>query len=567
MRRLSRPSRPNFSEDGNPPKRSAPSTPTPTLSPYTRRERRPSVNSLTSSEGEGEGDTPLPLDPANANPQSIFKLKHSEDRLQTQIRIIETIDQLKHAAYVTKTLSESASSLDPVVTAELRTAQRDARYNYAKYLVENVRYLELGEKEHIAEAMLVLKELCSEKHPDAQFTYASLLITGIPGSRTRHRPDYEAAFPLYLAASESGHADACYHAALCYEHGRGTSAQPDPVRAVKKYRKAAIAHHPGALYRLGTVLATGELGQQKNAAASVKWFVLSARFATAKHPHALYQLALLHEHGDSSGVFPNGHADPAEALRLLVRAADLGHVASQVRLGHSYQFGDLGAPVDPAASIRSYGQAARKGSAEAMYELSAWHFTGAEDPVTGTPVLPVDEREAYLWARRAAERGLAKAEYAVGFYSETAVGVPRDMDEALSWYTLAATHGDDHAIARLKGSQPTSPADPAILAAVVGELDALSLSGVSGAAAAASVSAAAPSVPHPARSVQSKLTEEQQQRVSNAPSSASTDYHFPPLDGTKLRREGLDRLYTVRAYRRLRNQVSERRSLRKAGGL
>ncbi|KAI8903442.1 hypothetical protein DFJ77DRAFT_483403 [Powellomyces hirtus] len=207
------------------------------------------------------------------------------------------------------------------------------------------------------------------------------------------------------------------------------------------------------MYRLGMVLANGELGQPRNMTASVKWLNLSARFATAKHPHALYQLALLHEH-DPAAL--NGHVDGERAFELLRRAAELGHVPSQVRLGHLYQFGELGAAIDPESSIRYYSLAAQKGSAEAMYELSAWHFTGAEDPVHHTVILPPNDQEAYIWARKAAEKGLPQAEYAVGFYTESAIGVPRDMDEALCWYTIAATHGDDHAVARLKGSDPTS---------------------------------------------------------------------------------------------------------------
>ncbi|KAJ3159373.1 hypothetical protein HDU86_001691 [Geranomyces michiganensis] len=480
----------------------------PSLKPYLRRRGRSnSATSLTSSD-DGDADISSAANGLySVNPSAFSSPTASSDRLQTQIRIIESIDQLKHdASLATSRFSQGSA------TAEDAAA---ARYNYAKYLVENIRHLEAGQKVYLDEGMGLLKALSREGHADAQFMYASLLITGVPGSQTRHRPDYDQAFPLYLAAAKRGHADACYHAALCYEHGRGTGAPPDPLAAVKKFRKAAIAHHPGAMYRLGMILATGELGQHRNITASVKWLNLSARFATAKHPHALYQLALLHENDPS---VLHGHANPETALELLRRAADLGHVLSQVRLGHLYQFGDLGAPVDPGNSIRYYSLAAQKGSAEAMYELSAWHFTGAEDPVDGSVILPPNDQEAYIWARKAAEKGLPQAEYAVGFYTESAVGVPQDMDEALGWYTIAATHGDDHAIARLKGSDPTSPADPEILAAVA-DVDADS-------------------------------------------GGVHCDSH-----AGKMRREGLNRLYTVRAYKRLKNTVLERRNLRKAGGL
>ncbi|RKO83158.1 hypothetical protein BDK51DRAFT_23702 [Blyttiomyces helicus] len=259
-----------------------------------------------------------------------------------------------------------------------------------------------------------MKELAEGGLADAEFAFASLLITGVPGAQTGHKPDYEKAFTLYVRAAKKGHADAAYHAALCYEHGRGSGAAPDETRALKMYRKAAIASHPGAMYRLGTILLYGSLNQPMNLRDSIKWLNLSARFATPKHPQALYHLAVLHEHDPAKIRFSlasSADISPQHALSLYIRGADLGYVPCQLRLGHAYQFGEISAKVDPFESIRWYSVAAQRGSAEAMYELSAWHFTGAEDE-DGKEVLPPNEIEAYLWARKAVDKGLVKAEYA-----------------------------------------------------------------------------------------------------------------------------------------------------------
>ena len=64
--------------------------------------------------------------------------------------------------------------------------------------------------------------------------------------------------------------------------------------------------------------------------------------------------------------------------------------------------------------------------------LSGWYLTGSEG------VLKQSDSEAYLWARRAANKGLAKAEYAVGYYSEVGIGVKMDGEEAKRWYMRAA---------------------------------------------------------------------------------------------------------------------------------
>jgi len=93
--------------------------------------------------------------------------------------------------------------------------------------------------------------------------------------------------------------------------------------------------------------------------------------------------------------------------------------------------------------------------------LCAWYMLGAE------PVLEKDENEAYEWALKAAESGLAKAEYAVGYFTEMGIGCRRDPLEANTWYWRAAEHGDERAIHRrgaieaaAKGADPVTAALP-----------------------------------------------------------------------------------------------------------
>ena len=88
-------------------------------------------------------------------------------------------------------------------------------------------------------------------------------------------------------------------------------------------------------------------------------------------------------------------------------------------------------------------QAAKKGNPEAELALSGWYLTGAEG------ILGQSDTEAYLWARKSADRGFAKAEYAVGYYSEVGVGVKQDLTEAARWYQRAAGQGNRRAQDRL----------------------------------------------------------------------------------------------------------------------
>jgi len=48
----------------------------------------------------------------------------------------------------------------------------------------------------------------------------------------------------------------------------------------------------------------------------------------------------------------------------------------------------------------------------------------------GSPgVLPQSDTEAFLWAQKAAEAGLAKAMYAVGYFLEVGIGTVANMPE------------------------------------------------------------------------------------------------------------------------------------------
>jgi TPR repeat protein len=207
------------------------------------------------------------------------------------------------------------------------------------------------------------------------------------------------------------------------------------------YRKAATLNHPGAMYRLGVADVNGELGLSKNPRDGVKWLKRSAEAATSEYPHAIHELALLHERGIPNVVF----VDLAYAVSLYVQAAELGYAPSAFRLGECYEYGKLECNPDPAMSIHFYTIAAQQGHREACFALTAWYLVGSPQ------VLPQSDEDAYLWARRAAEKELPKAEYAVGYFTEVGIGIAKNPNEAMEWYKKAAEHGDKRAIQRLQG--------------------------------------------------------------------------------------------------------------------
>lgn len=112
--------------------------------------------------------------------------------------------------------------------------------------------------------------------------------------------------------------------------------------------------------------------------------------------------------------------------------------------------------------------AAQQNHRDACFALTAWYLVGSPG------VLPQSDTEAYLWAKKAADAGLAKAMYAVGYFLEVGIGAEPNMSEyalncrtslystnghatrSIIYYKKAAEQGDKRASQRLKGS-PNAP--------------------------------------------------------------------------------------------------------------
>jgi hypothetical protein len=104
------------------------------------------------------------------------------------------------------------------------------------------------------------------------------------------------------------------------------------------------------MYRLGTAELNGNLGLTRSPKEGVKWLKRSAEHATEEFPHALHELALLHERGIDNVLF----VDHEYAAELLAQASELGYAPSAFKLGECYEYGKMDCPVDPALSIHYY---------------------------------------------------------------------------------------------------------------------------------------------------------------------------------------------------------------------
>jgi TPR repeat protein len=345
----------------------------------------------------------------------------------------------------------------------------EAQFAYSRYLIEAAKKVQDpkdGPKQArkyrdalLSESLKLVKRLATTgtglgkpPYAEAQFFLANCFGNGSLGLQV----DHEKAYNLYVQASKQNHPAATYRTAVCNEVGAGT--RRDHHRAVLFYRKASALGDTAGMYKLGMILLNGLLGQPRNIREAIVWLKRAAGQADEDNPHALHELGLLYEKSTNS-IVPH---DEAHARELFTQAAQLGYAPSQFKLGSAYEYGTLTCPVDPRRSIAWYTKAAGKNDGESELALSGWYLTGSEG------VLKQSDSEAYLWARRAATKGIPKAEYAVGYYSEVGIGVESNIEEAKRWYMRAAAQGNKRAMMRLtelkqqkdgrggkKGARPT----------------------------------------------------------------------------------------------------------------
>ena len=90
--------------------------------------------------------------------------------------------------------------------------------------------------------------------------------------------------------------------------------------------------------------------------------------------------------------------------------------------------------------MRFYTLAMNLGHVEAFLGMAGWHMTGVEG------FLPQDQEMAFRLVREAADRGLARAQYTLGYFFEGGIGCASNPTAAFDYYNRAASQGILYAI-------------------------------------------------------------------------------------------------------------------------
>ena len=131
----------------------------------------------------------------------------------------------------------------------------------------------------------------------------------------------------------------------------------------------------------------------------------------------------------------NGQAiDKEEAAKLYLKAAEMGHLEAQYRIGNCYYYAE-GIEQNYEEAVKWYRLAAEQGHSWAQNNLGVRYHKGEG--------VAQSYEEAMKWYQLAAEQGNEAAYCNIGLLYEYGLGVVKDEKEAFKWYTLSAEKGDD----------------------------------------------------------------------------------------------------------------------------
>jgi len=146
--------------------------------------------------------------------------------------------------------------------------------------------------------------------------------------------------------------------------------------------------------------------------------------------------------------FSYSYTDVTSSLYLW--AAELGNSGAQATIADRYLIG-YGVAFDPDEAVKWWERAAEQSNLHAL-EMLVEHYRKTNDHIA-----------QIKWTRLAAEAGVLRGQVMLGWYYQRGVGLERDTDLAIKWYSLAAERGDPLAYTNLatiyEGRQKGDPQD------------------------------------------------------------------------------------------------------------
>ncbi|MCL2389947.1 MAG: hypothetical protein FWD54_03535 [Endomicrobia bacterium] len=236
-------------------------------------------------------------------------------------------------------------------------------------------------------------------------------------------------------SAKAGNAESQFKLAGMYYRGQGV--KQNYAEAVNWYQKASEQGFKAAQEMLDKITEYEQIkksAEEGNAESQFKLAEMYYRGQDVKQDYAeavkLYQKAADQGHKEAKKIVDAIHFEQTKKTteESQIKLAK----ENQIKLAAMYYYG-IGVNQDYAEAAIWYGKAAEQGIADAQYALGGMYYDGRG--------VEQDYAEAVIWYRKAAEQGIADAQYALGGMYYDGRGVEQRYSGAVNWYKKAAEQG------------------------------------------------------------------------------------------------------------------------------
>ncbi len=291
--------------------------------------------------------------------------------------------------------------------------------------IEIARYYHQGDtmiKADHALELSILHQLVAQQNADAMYLLGERYEYGVDVPQ-----DMQQALDYYLAAWQSGLADAANQIAILYEFGKlpSQAGQADFAQAYSWYEKASQQGNFNGLFNLGRYHQFG-IGREVDLKKAAMFYLSAANNGSViAYCHLASTLLKMDHHKGQ-----DRQTIRAKAKSLYELGAKSDNKICPRQLGHFYQ-NEL---ADTKSALHWYAIAAKGGDLNAIaYQAHILGFGPGE---------LVDLDRSVTLHRIAAQAGHAMAQANLGLMYQQGRGVDVDYHQANSWYYQAAAQGD-----------------------------------------------------------------------------------------------------------------------------
>jgi len=300
--------------------------------------------------------------------------------------------------------------------------------SYAQFRLGGMYHYGEGVEQNLKNCAFWYQKAADHGDSNAQNNLGYMFLNGIGVEQS-----YMKALALYQKSADQGNAYAQNNLGEAYVSGKGII--QDSSKAVEWFSKAAAQDLSGGQLNLGWYYMNGFGNLSESEIDYTKSIYWNQKAADNGNSEGFNNLGWLYQNGFGVG-------------KDLIKSAEL--YQSAISLG--IKNGVDKERIDEAKSRLSKVNSLIKANA-AQEQQDETIDAEAQIKLANEFYSKKNYKEAIVWYRKAADQGNIAGQYNLGILYEKGLGVKTDLDQAISWYQIAANQNDKDAVTHLTNAQ------------------------------------------------------------------------------------------------------------------